>query len=317
MDEILALKPDVMVTAKFSSTTLADIPRDLSNDKAVAESLARHWKLLNQAGIPVVGVTYSPRFPESVPDCVSTPGKSILDCSLDRATALSKFDHVLAAAQIFPQAIIADLNDFICETDRCNAVEGNVLVYRDAHHLTATYSRTLDSALGQFVQKAIKTEIGAIKPNSVPLEVDLPQDLLELIPDRVRYPGALTFISSERVDKNSRVIRPALDRLSRDFHPVFRNGCYGSAIGKELISCDLGAENGKRQIVVVGDNAAAMWLSALEPYAELRGFKITTFLKSGCPFTATTPIRKRMPNFDCVEWSDEVVESINRLRPDI
>ncbi|MEP3656154.1 MAG: acyltransferase family protein [Litorimonas sp.] len=317
IQEIIDLKPDVVITAKFSSTTLSDVPEGLTNDQAVSEALARQWKALGRAGIPVVAIAYTPRFPGSVPDCVSTPGKPIVECNLDRATALSKFDHIQAAGQLYPQAIIADLNDNICQPDTCPAVVGNILVYRDAHHLTATYSRTLDTALGNYIRKAVKTEIGPIEPDTVSLDIDLPTDLLDLVPERASYPGALVLASKEQSQEITRAIRPSLDRLSRDFHLVFRNGCYGGGDGDELVSCTLGAENGDREIVIVGDNAAAMWLPALEPYAEMRGVKITTFLKSGCPFTSIPNLRKGQPNIDCVNWGEDVVQAVNQIQPDI
>lgn len=317
MEEILALKPDVVITAKFSQTTLANTPAGLTNDEAVAQALASQWKKLGQAGIPVIAIAYTPRFPSSVPDCVSTPGKAIAECGRNRTIALSKFDHNRAAGQLYTQAIIADLNDHICLADTCQAVVGNVLVYRDAHHLTATYARTLDSALGAFVRKAVKTEIGEIESDTVSLNIDLPEDLLELVPDRQKYPGSLVFTSANQSDEITRVIRPSLDRLGSDLHPVFRNGCFGGGDGVELVSCTLGTENGEREIIVVGDNAAVMWLSALEPYAELRGIKIITFLKSGCPFTTVPTLRKGKTNLDCVVWGNEVVEAVNRAQPDI
>ena len=39
-----------------------------------------------------------------------------------------------------------DLTDHLCELEVCEAVVGNVLVYRD-NHLTDTYADTLESAL--------------------------------------------------------------------------------------------------------------------------------------------------------------------------
>lgn len=41
-----------------------------------------------------------------------------------------------------------DLTDEICSADACDPVIGDTLVYRDAHHLTATFSAELSEALG-------------------------------------------------------------------------------------------------------------------------------------------------------------------------
>jgi hypothetical protein len=40
-----------------------------------------------------------------------------------------------------------DINDAICPTERCAAVIGNVLIYRQGSHLTATYVATLTPRL--------------------------------------------------------------------------------------------------------------------------------------------------------------------------
>ena len=44
-----------------------------------------------------------------------------------------------------------DMSDAVCRPDICPAVEGNVLVYHDAHHLSATYMRTMTNELGRQV----------------------------------------------------------------------------------------------------------------------------------------------------------------------
>ena len=48
-----------------------------------------------------------------------------------------------------PGASILDLTDDICPTDPCPVVSPTgLIVYRDIHHLTATFSRTLSETLG-------------------------------------------------------------------------------------------------------------------------------------------------------------------------
>ncbi|WP_067537866.1 SGNH hydrolase domain-containing protein [Nocardia crassostreae] len=42
-----------------------------------------------------------------------------------------------------------DLTDAVCRPDRCRVAEGNVLIYRDEHHLTASYARSLAPVLGR------------------------------------------------------------------------------------------------------------------------------------------------------------------------
>jgi hypothetical protein len=37
----------------------------------------------------------------------------------------------------------------VCDDTVCRVEQGNVLIYRDEHHLTATYVRTLTTELGR------------------------------------------------------------------------------------------------------------------------------------------------------------------------
>ena len=47
-----------------------------------------------------------------------------------------------------------DMSDAVCRDDYCRAIEGNVLVYHDAHHFSATYMRTLTPELGRQIGAA-------------------------------------------------------------------------------------------------------------------------------------------------------------------
>jgi len=42
-----------------------------------------------------------------------------------------------------------DMSDAVCRPDICRAVEGNVLLYHDAHHISTTYMRTMADELGR------------------------------------------------------------------------------------------------------------------------------------------------------------------------
>ncbi|MEV0247207.1 acyltransferase family protein [Nocardia sp. NPDC050712] len=86
-------------------------------------------------------------------DCLAHRGNAF-SCGIDRATALDPENPALAPASAYPNVYPFDLTDALCRPDRCLAAEGNVLVYRDEHHVSASYARTLAPGLGR--------EIGAI-----------------------------------------------------------------------------------------------------------------------------------------------------------
>ena len=47
-----------------------------------------------------------------------------------------------------------DMSDAVCRDDFCRAVEGNVLLYHDSHHISATYMRTMTNELGRQIAAA-------------------------------------------------------------------------------------------------------------------------------------------------------------------
>jgi hypothetical protein len=47
-----------------------------------------------------------------------------------------------------------DLTDRYCDATTCFPVNGNVLIYRDKHHMSATYARSLAAVLGERMHRA-------------------------------------------------------------------------------------------------------------------------------------------------------------------
>ena len=87
-------------------------------------------------------------------DCVASHEHDEGSCGLAKEKAVLAVDPITMAAARSPRVTLVDMNGFICPADRCSPVVGNVLVYRDKHHLTATYAATLAPALEPFVLEA-------------------------------------------------------------------------------------------------------------------------------------------------------------------
>ena len=100
------------------------------------------WQTFAGARIPVVMMRDVPYFAVDVPQCVAGNPTHPADCREPRSRVLDAYPDPLVAAT-GPGAHLIDLTDSICLPTVCPAVAGNVLVYRDRDHLTATYVRTL------------------------------------------------------------------------------------------------------------------------------------------------------------------------------
>jgi hypothetical protein len=46
------------------------------------------------------------------------------------------------------------MSDAVCRKDICRAVEGNILLYHDSHHISTTYMRTMTNELGRQIAAA-------------------------------------------------------------------------------------------------------------------------------------------------------------------
>ncbi|EIC69713.1 acyltransferase [Mycobacteroides abscessus M94] len=153
MSRIIQEHPDYV----FTTTTR---PRSaLGDGDVMPESYLGIWSAFDEAGIPVLGMRDTPWLIDkdgttyTAADCISAGGNAD-SCAMDRNRALDDVNPTLAIANRFPLLKILDMTRAICRPDKCRAVEGNVLVYHDSHHISATYMRTMAKELGRQIALA-------------------------------------------------------------------------------------------------------------------------------------------------------------------
>jgi hypothetical protein len=128
---------------------------------AFTEGLRHQWRILTSAGIPVVVVLDTPRPGFDVGDCVAANLGRLTRCTFARDRALEGIGLVqVDAARGLPDVHVIDLNDAVCPTDPCAPVIGNVIVYRDSHHLTRTYADSLGPRLYAALVAAVPKRAG-------------------------------------------------------------------------------------------------------------------------------------------------------------
>ncbi len=146
MAQIIADRPDYV----FFTTTrpVLDGPGDY-----VPDYYPGIWEELSDNGIAMLGMRDTPwmlregRFFSPV-DCLEA-GDDADTCGLARGEALQERNPTLDYAADFPMMQLLDLSDAVCRPNICRAVEGNVLIYHDAHHLSGTYVRSMTGELGR------------------------------------------------------------------------------------------------------------------------------------------------------------------------
>lgn len=137
LEEVLGMKPDVVVTTSTRTSVDSDTPERLDPSWVTAV------KTLNDAGIPVVAVRDTPRFMQSVPVCLENNPENHAACGASRDELFSPTAPTATAAALLPQTSFLDLSNSFCDAATCPAVVGNVIVYKDDNHVTGTYLRTL------------------------------------------------------------------------------------------------------------------------------------------------------------------------------
>ena len=102
------------------------------------KTLARH--------VVVIGDT--PRANADPPACLSANLDDATACAIPFANAVNR-EWTVGEAAVASAAGVAfiDPTPWVCRTDPCPAVTGRLLVFRDQHHLTATYARALAERL--------------------------------------------------------------------------------------------------------------------------------------------------------------------------
>jgi hypothetical protein len=111
------------------------------------EGLRQTLATMRRAVPRVVVLGDTPVLDESAPDCLAAHGANLAACFTTRAKATERVwnDADRAAAEATGSAYVPVL-PWLC-TAVCTPVIGNIVVYRNRFHLSATYARMLNGVL--------------------------------------------------------------------------------------------------------------------------------------------------------------------------
>ncbi|MCW2650713.1 MAG: acyltransferase [Mycobacterium sp.] len=152
MAKLVTDRPDYV----FTNSTR---PRNAQPGDVMPASYLGIWQILSANNIGILGIRDTPWMikngePFAPADCLAKGGNPT-SCGMKRSDVLDGHNPTLDFVAQFPLLKLLDLTDAMCRKDVCRAVEGNVLVYHDSHHLSATYVRTMTAELGR--QLAVTT----------------------------------------------------------------------------------------------------------------------------------------------------------------
>ncbi len=142
---------DVILTTAHRQIPISD------SSPRIQEAMKHVWKRAQAAGSRVIAIQDNPQIGAETVQCITrltNSGAQSDHCGVSSSAGLGGVDNVARAAQTAGIPLISTTS-FFCEDDRCPAVIGGVIVYRDEHHITATYSKSL----APFLIARIKQEL--------------------------------------------------------------------------------------------------------------------------------------------------------------
>jgi len=146
MQQILDEHPDLVVTAN-RATRAAWQQEGTQKAARIAYTDGLHENLLrlNEAGIPTIVMNTTPSMDTDVPECISENPERLTACATPREDAFGTgSQYVERAVKGLPSADVIDMSNWVCpDAEACPVVVGHVVVWRDAHHFTNTYAKTL------------------------------------------------------------------------------------------------------------------------------------------------------------------------------
>ncbi|HET6660181.1 MAG TPA: SGNH hydrolase domain-containing protein, partial [Rubrobacter sp.] len=124
------------------------LPQDAS-EEAMVEGYTSTLRKLRGTGAPVALIEDVPHPNKNIPECVSRSLEHLEKCATPRSKALDYPKVNTRVAEGVEGVRLIDPTPVACTEKKCPAVIGDVLVYRNGAHLTATYVRTLTPWLGE------------------------------------------------------------------------------------------------------------------------------------------------------------------------
>ncbi|MDF2990306.1 MAG: acyltransferase [Microbacterium sp.] len=144
LDRIATEAPALVLIANYGTATIA-----VGSDQTYAQA----WGLalestLSKISAPVAVVVDTPNLQQTPSVCLSAHLDDTAACGLPRSAALRDDVRTAEATAASARGVpMIDLTDDLC-SDVCEPIIGDTLVYRDAHHLTATFSAVLATPMG-------------------------------------------------------------------------------------------------------------------------------------------------------------------------
>jgi peptidoglycan/LPS O-acetylase OafA/YrhL len=151
---IRSLRPaKVIMASTLPNAPLLDVTGSL--DDAWSAAWRRSLDAVKGPGTEVYYVNDTPWQARNVPDCLSAHLDNPAACARSRADAVQfrKRRALVAGVARAEGATVIDPLPWFCTATTCPVIVGNLLVYKDQHHITTAYSRLLVPLLAEALRR--------------------------------------------------------------------------------------------------------------------------------------------------------------------
>ncbi len=150
-EKIDEVNPTLIVTTSSTGQPFSDAEWQSGLDKAFGYFSAKGYAVLHLRDVP------STSLEKSRPAWRADTSLFAPDCTFELATAHRPhaFEWEQAAAARYENVEVVDLTDAICDTPVCQVERDGMVLYRDNHHMTATFAASLAPVLAPHLKAAV------------------------------------------------------------------------------------------------------------------------------------------------------------------
>ncbi|WP_318242036.1 acyltransferase family protein [Arthrobacter gallicola] len=142
------LRPDAVLAVGTAADAVEPMDTVVAGLPDAAMDLAGH-------GIPVIGIRDNPRFPDNMIQCAESHGIFAEECTAPLTDKLADSAEMAATFDAIQGLALLDMTDLICPQGLCLPTVGNVFVYMDSNHLTATYTASMGAEFDRRFHAAV------------------------------------------------------------------------------------------------------------------------------------------------------------------
>jgi peptidoglycan/LPS O-acetylase OafA/YrhL len=148
---LTTIRPNVViVSGRQEEGTVSDKKAGAVARRDIGNGMVPYWKQLLGHGIPVIAIKETPEVSARTTVCILKHRLNYQPCATPTSQAIVSTSPIQWATGQFHGAVpVIDMNSLICSPSECEPVVGNVFVYFDSHHITASYGQTLTPYLAR------------------------------------------------------------------------------------------------------------------------------------------------------------------------